>query len=126
MKKNRTINLKFCAFACLAVLLGSLSGVQAFCVKNETDVALVDVKQKTNYKIFRGFTETLAPGENRCCSWQNDTCNKEGKENSPTVFDISYRFSPDDYHPLCLNYSIPANGTIAVIGKNGSYRCESR
>jgi len=135
MKMNRTMKLKLSTFVCLTALLGSMTGAQAFCVNNETDIK-ISASQYTNHKPFGGLNEFITPGDKRCCNWQNDTCNKEGKENSPTAFTISYMsFLPAVFNNpniietrvnFICNFTIPANGTIAVTGKNGNYRCESR
>ncbi|PKN05623.1 MAG: hypothetical protein CVU74_00755 [Deltaproteobacteria bacterium HGW-Deltaproteobacteria-9] len=124
MKKNRTVNLKLSTFLCLIALFGSQSGAHAFCVQNETDI-IINAQQTTNYKMLRGFTEEVTPGNKSCCSWKNDTCNKAGKEDSPTSFDISYLPYPSVRDvTICGTYTIPANGTIAVTGTKGNYRCE--
>lgn len=135
MKKDRNANLKFTTFICLLTLLGSLTDAQAFCVKNETDVTIT-AHQTTNHKILRGFTEDIFPDSKSCCSWENDTCNKEGKKESPTMFHIFYAETvagPPFFGPsspktvtICNAYTIPANGTLVVSGKKGSYWCEER
>lgn len=135
MKGSRTVNLKLGIFVCCIALLSCKSDTEAFCVKNETDVTIT-AHQTTNHKLLRGFTEDIFPDSKSCCSWENDSCNKEGKRESPTLFHIFYAKTvagPPVFGPsapkavtICNSYNIPANGTLAVTGKKGSYRCESR
>lgn len=127
MNEKRTTHLKLSCFVCLSVLLGSLSCAQAFCVKNETNWVLT-ADQKTNHKMFQGFHESLGPGDNKCCSWQNDTCNKEGKETSSTLIEVSYSMPGglSNVTIVVCDHVIHANETLAITGKDGNFSCESR
>lgn len=143
-----TLKLTICL--CLIVLLFSAFNLHAFCVVNETD-AVVFVQQKNSPKILDN--EVLGSGVNRC--WDIDKQLGEGgicPNCRPVIEVLRQNTNITDsarigtLTPICGDLSLypdrtwciqnPGNKVclhperiariIAVVGHNGSYRCELR
>ncbi len=95
-----------------------------FCVYNNTDTK-IRVVEVEGGKSWKSFTQTLNPGEKKCCNWKNRDCNVEGKRDSKIDFHVQGAIggskSPD--WDMCF-ISIKAGGDLIVEGrKNDYYRC---
>ncbi len=116
---------KILILAGLMLLLVGTMNCYGFCVYNKTDQNIIDAKQISGGGWFTSFWQSVHKGEKKCCGWDDDGCNKEGRRDSIVSLRISSikASSVGNASKTICEQQIKAYQDIIVTGSKGNYQC---
>ncbi|CAO3594690.1 unnamed protein product [Absidia cylindrospora] len=108
-----------CSFFLATVLLTLFSTSFAFCFGNVFDgETSLSVVQMDNYggAFLEKFSATISPGEQSCCNFGNNQCNKQGTPEALTTFTIYTNIGEDTVATGLQKIHLPSGGYSNIGG----------
>ena len=122
--------MRYASFAAAAVAaLAFAAPAHAFCVNNLSSHHL-SAWQTSGFKsAFKRFNVDLAPGERKCCNWQNSDCNHSGRADAEIEMRIAEQqtgfYNPPHVPRLTCIATIRADRWIEIYDQGDTFRCIS-